>query len=31
LDRTIPYDYWRASGEWGDFARPLGDDDFECW
>ena len=21
--------YWRASGNWGDFARPLGDDDFE--
>jgi adenylate cyclase len=24
-------DYWRASGNWGDFARPLGTDDFECW
>jgi adenylate cyclase len=23
------YDYWRKSGNWGDFARPLGDDDFE--
>ena len=23
------YDYWRESGKWGDFARPLGDDDFE--
>ncbi len=23
------YDYWRASGNWGDFARPVGDDDFE--
>jgi adenylate cyclase len=22
-------DYWRKSGHWGDFARPLGDDDFE--
>ena len=21
--------YWRASGNWGDFARPVGDDDFE--
>jgi hypothetical protein len=21
--------YWRQSGNWGDFARPLGDDDFE--
>ena len=23
-------DYWRASGEWGDFVRPVGDDDFEA-
>jgi adenylate cyclase len=23
------YDYWRASGNWGDFARPVGEDDFE--
>jgi len=23
------YHYWRASGHWGDYARPLGDDDFE--
>jgi len=23
------YDYWRKSGKWGDFARPLGEDDFE--
>jgi adenylate cyclase len=23
------YDYWRKSGQWGDFARPLGEDDFE--
>jgi adenylate cyclase len=23
------YDYWRQSGNWGDFARPVGDDDFE--
>ncbi len=22
-------DYWCQSGKWGDFARPLGDDDFE--
>jgi hypothetical protein len=22
-------DYWRQSGNWGDYARPLGDDDFE--
>ncbi len=22
------YDYWRRSGKWGDFARPLGEDDF---
>jgi adenylate cyclase len=25
------YDYWRESGKWGDFARPLGDDDFEVY
>lgn len=24
------YDYWLASGNWGDFCRPVGDDDFEC-
>jgi hypothetical protein len=23
-------DYWRASGDWGDFCRPLGAEDFEC-
>jgi len=23
-------DYWRNSGKWGDFCRPLGHDDFEC-
>jgi TolB-like protein len=23
-------DYWRATGNWGDFARPVGTDDFEC-
>ena len=23
-------DYCRKSGNWGDFCRPLGDDDFEC-
>ena len=23
------YDYWRKTGNWGDFARSLGDDDFE--
>jgi tetratricopeptide (TPR) repeat protein len=23
-------DYWRESGKWADFVRPLGDDDFEC-
>ena len=21
--------FWRTTGKWGDFARPLGDDDFE--
>jgi adenylate cyclase len=24
------YDYWRTTGKWGDFAHPVGDDDFEC-
>jgi hypothetical protein len=23
------YDFWRQSGKWGDFARPVGSDDFE--
>jgi adenylate cyclase len=23
------HDYWRSTGNWGDFARPVGDDDFE--
>jgi adenylate cyclase len=23
-------DYWRKSGKWGDFCRPVSDDDFEC-
>ena len=23
-------DYWRASGNWGDFCNPVGNDDFEC-
>ena len=25
------HDYWRKSGRWGDFARPVGDDDFEVY
>lgn len=24
------YDYWRATGNWGDHCRPAGADDFEC-
>jgi hypothetical protein len=24
-------DYWRTTGEWGEFARPLGEDDFEVY
>ncbi len=24
------YDYWRATGDWGDHCRPVGSDDFEC-
>jgi TolB-like protein len=23
------HDYWRATGNWGDFARPVGEDDFQ--
>jgi hypothetical protein len=23
-------DYWRQSGRWRDFCRPVGADDFEC-
>jgi Tfp pilus assembly protein PilF len=23
-------DYWRTTGNWNDFCRPLGEDDFEC-
>jgi len=23
-------DYWRATGNWGDFCRTIGADDFEC-
>jgi adenylate cyclase len=23
------YDFWRSTGQWGEFARPVGDDDFE--
>jgi hypothetical protein len=23
-------DYFRSSGNWGDFCRPLAGDDFEC-
>ena len=23
-------DYWRSSGNWGDFCKPLGKDDFAC-
>jgi hypothetical protein len=23
-------DYWRTTGQWGDFCTPAIDDDFEC-
>ncbi len=23
-------DYWRKSGNWGDFCKPVGEDDFKC-
>jgi tetratricopeptide (TPR) repeat protein len=29
LERRI-VDYWRETGSWGDFCRPVGEDDFEC-
>ena len=25
------YDLWRTTGEWSDFCRPVGDDDFTCF
>ncbi len=25
------YNYWLTTGKWGDFCRPVGDDDFECY
>jgi hypothetical protein len=31
LVRDFGYvDYWRQSGAWGDFCRPVGETDFEC-
>ena len=30
LRETGIVDYWRKTGNWGDFCHPLGDDDFEC-
>jgi TolB-like protein len=31
LVRDLKLDaYWRSTGNWGDFCRPLGSDDFEC-
>ena len=23
-------DYWRTTGKWGDFCKPVGEKDFEC-
>lgn len=23
-------DYWRSTGNWGDFCKPVGAEDFEC-
>jgi len=28
--KTGLLDYWRETGNWGQFCRPLGDNDFEC-
>jgi len=31
LMRRYGYEsYWRATGDWGDFCRPAGENDFEC-
>jgi TolB-like protein/tetratricopeptide (TPR) repeat protein len=31
LIRELKLDqYWRQSGSWGDFCKPVGEDDFEC-
>jgi hypothetical protein len=30
LRRLGLIDYWRTTGNWGDFCRPVGDTDFEC-
>ena len=24
-------DYWRATGNWADYRKPVGTDDFECF
>jgi hypothetical protein len=29
-ERVRFVDYFRASGNWGDFCKPVGKDDFEC-
>jgi adenylate cyclase len=30
--RDVGYDrFWRAIGDWGDYCRPIDDDDFECF
>jgi serine/threonine protein kinase len=29
IEAGIP-EYWRTSGKWGDFCKPVGADDFEC-
>jgi hypothetical protein len=23
-------EYWRRSGKWGDYCKPVGEGDFEC-
>ena len=30
IRETGLYDYWRTTNKWGDFCRPVGEDDFEC-
>jgi hypothetical protein len=30
VKKTRLVDYWRKTGNWGEFCRPVGVDDFEC-
>lgn len=30
LERSTLLDYWRSTGQWGDYCKPVGKDDIEC-